>query len=176
MRELATPIVDQSGMMPYSVLQQKLDPMIPERVNCYGTSLFFDDFTETTIDALLDTLSTPPVPGVLTQIWSLGGKMNRVSAEHAAFATRDAKWLLLVDIMAMNDDDVICEQWMDALHNRLLPISHQQTSYLNAVGVKAYTTANAYKHQLEKLTKVKATYDPTNTFCHNHTIEAVEKV
>jgi len=42
--------------------------------------------------------------------------------------------------------------------------------------VKDYTTANAYKHQLEKLTKVKVTYDPTNTFCNNHTIESVETV
>lgn len=176
LRQLATPIVDQSGIMPYTVLQQKLDPMIPERVNCYGTSLFFDDFTEATIDELIDTLAAPPVPGVLTQIWSLGGKMNNVSADHAAFATRDAKWLFLIDAMAMNGEDAICEQWIDALHDRLLPISHEQTSYLNAVGVKDYTTANAYKHQLEKLTKVKATYDPTNTFCNNHTIEAVETV
>lgn len=71
LRELATPIVDQSGLMPYTVLQQKLDPMIPERVNCYGTSLFFDAFTEETVDEILRTISAPPTPGVLTQIWSL---------------------------------------------------------------------------------------------------------
>lgn len=102
--------------------------------------------------------------------------MNEIGPEHAAFATRDAQWLFLIDAMAMSGDDAVCKQWIDALHDRLLPISHEQTSYLNAAEVKGNTTVNAYKHQLEKLVNVKKQYDPNNVFCNNHTIQAIDAV
>jgi len=171
LRELAEPLVDQSGVMPFLQIQQRLDPMIPERVNCYGTSLYFADLNDEAIDALLENLSNPPAPSILGQLWALGGQMNRVPANATPFAVRDAKYVLLVDAMAMGGDDEACKQWVDGLYENLLPLSHKKASYLNALDESEDATKNAFQENLSRLVEVKKKYDPTNTFRHNHNID-----
>lgn len=171
LRELAEPLVDQSGVMPFLQIQQRLDPMIPERVNCYGTSLYFSDLNDEAIDALIENLNNPPAPSVLGQLWALGGQMNRVRADATPFAVRDAKYVLLVDAMAMNGDDEACKQWIDGLYENLLPLSYKKASYLNALDASEDATTNAFQENLSRLVEVKKKYDPTNVFRHNHNID-----
>lgn len=174
LRELAKTIVDQTAVIPFLQLQQKLDPMIPPRINCYGTSLFLDELSEESLDAFLGYVDTPPTPGFLVQLWSLGGKMNEIAADASPFAIRDAKWALLVDAMAMNGDDEACQKWIDDLYDGLLPFSHKKASYLNAICPAPNVTSIAFGQNLERLVQVKKQYDPTNIFRNNHTIEGTE--
>lgn len=171
LRELAEPLVDQTGVMPFLQIQQRLDPMIPESVNCYGTSLYFGDLNDTVIDALVEKLDNPPAPSILVQLWALGGQMNRVPADATPYAVRDAKYVLLVDAMAMGGDDEVCKQWVDAFYEDLLPLSHKKASYLNALDASEDATKNAFQANLSRLVEVKKKYDPTNTFRHNHNID-----
>jgi len=172
LRELATPIADQTAVMPFLQLQQKLDPMIPPRVNCYGTSLFLNELSEESLDAFLGYVDAPPAPGILVQLWSLGGKMNEIASDESPFAIRDAKWALLVDAMAMNGEDEACQAWIDEVYEGLLPFSHKNASYLNAICPASDVATNAFGQNLERLVRVKKQYDPTNAFRNNHTIEA----
>jgi len=174
LRELAKPIADQTAVMPFLQLQQKLDPMIPPRVNCFGTSLFLDELTEESLDAFLGFVDSPPAPGILVQLWSLGGKMNEITADQSPFAIRDAKWALLVDAMAMNGEDEACQKWIDEVYEGLLPFSHNKASYLNAICPAPDVTTHAFGQNLERLAQVKKQYDPTNTFRNNHNIEVTE--
>ena len=166
--------MDQTAVIPFLQLQQKLDPMIPPRVNCYGTSLYLDELTEEALDAFTGYVDAPPAPSILVQLWSLGGKMNETAAEKSAFAIRDAKWALLVDAMAMGGDDEACQTWIDDLYEGLLPFSHKKASYLNAICPAPDVTINAFGQNLKRLEQVKKQYDPTNTFRNNHTIEVSE--
>lgn len=171
LRELAEPLVDQSGVMPFLQIQQRLDPMIPERVNCYGTSLYFNDLNDKTIDTLIENLNNPPAPSILGQLWALGGQMNRVSTDATPFAMRDAKYVLLVDAMAIGGDDEACKQWVDGLYENLLPLSYKKASYLNAFDASEDATMNAFQENVSRLVEVKKKYDPTNVFRHNHNID-----
>ena len=173
-RELAKPIVDQSGIIPYIALQQKLDPMIPPRVNCYGTALYYDKLEGEALQKFLSFMDAPPSPAILGQVWSLGGKMNEVTAETSSFAMRDAGWAVIVDVMALEGDDVACEAWINDLYNGLLPYAHKKASYLNSINPTENAVKDAFADNYARLQQVKAQYDPTNVFCHNHNIEVAK--
>ena len=174
LRELAQPIVDQSAIIPYIALQQKLDPMIPPRVNCYGTSLYFEKLEGDTLQKFLSFVDAPPSPAILAQIWSLGGKMNEVTSETSPIAMRDASWVLLVDAMAMGGDDAACEAWISELYEGLLPYAYTKASYLNAFCPTENAVKDAFGSNYARLQQVKTQYDPSNVFCHNHTIKVAK--
>ena len=176
LRELAKPIVDQTAIIPYVQLQQKLDATTPPRANCYGTSLFFDELSEDAWEVLIEQVHAAPTPSIILQLWTLGGKMNEVTADESAFAIRDAKWALLVDALAMSGEDEACQTWTQLLYENLLPFSQQKASYLNAFCPTSDATANAFQQNFTRLAQVKKQYDPTNLFRNNHTIEVTESV
>ncbi|MCM3766133.1 FAD-binding oxidoreductase [Neobacillus niacini] len=174
LRELAEPIVDQTGMIPFASYQKKLDPMVPDHVNVYGTSLYFDQLTDETIDKLLYKIDNVPAPSILVQLWALGGEMNRVPANATPFAIRDAKFVLLVDIMAMAGDDELCKLWVDSVYGGLLPHSHKKASYLNGIGANEEATTNAFQENYSRLVEIKKKYDPENLFRYNHNIKTLK--
>ncbi|MHC0039422.1 FAD-binding oxidoreductase [Pseudoneobacillus sp. C159] len=171
LRELATPIVDQTGVVPFAQYQKKLDPMVPNHVRVYGTSLYFDELTDEILDPLINKINNAPAPSSLVQIWALGGQMNRVDKTATPFAIRDAKYVLLVDIMAMSGDDEVCKTWVDSVYGGLLPFSHKKASYLNGIGENENAVPNAYQENIERLLEIKKKYDPENRFRHNHNIQ-----
>ncbi|WP_423798292.1 FAD-binding oxidoreductase [Neobacillus sp. SAB-20_R2A] len=171
LRELAEPIMDHTGVMPFAEYQKKLDPMVPEHVRVYGTSLYFDQLTDEIIDQLLYKIYNAPAPSILVQLWALGGEMNRVPATATPYAIRDAKFVLLVDCMAMAGDDDLCKQWIDSVYGGLLPFSHKKASYLNAIGSNEEATTNAFQENYARLVEIKEKYDPENLFRHNHNIK-----
>ncbi|MBB6453796.1 FAD/FMN-containing dehydrogenase [Salirhabdus euzebyi] len=172
LRELAKPIVDQSGVIPYEELQKKLDVMVQDHIPVYGTSLYFKDLDEKTIDVLLNKLENAPVPTVLSQLWALSGKMNRIPEEETAFAIRDASFVLLLDVMVMPGmDEEVCKQWVDSLYADLLPYSHRNASYLNGIALLESATKNTFAQNYERLLSIKRKYDPSNLFRHNHNID-----
>ncbi|MDR6123547.1 FAD/FMN-containing dehydrogenase [Bacillus sp. SLBN-46] len=174
LRELAEPIVDQSGVNSFAAYQKKLDPMVPDHVRVYGTSLYFDQLTDETIEQILYKIDNAPAPSILVQLWALGGKMNRVPETATPFAIREAKFVLLVDCMAMAGDDDLCKQWIDSVYGGLLPFSYKKASYLNGIGENEVATKNAFQENYARLLEIKEKYDPLNLFQHNHNIKPIK--
>lgn len=174
LRELAEPIIDHSGVTPFATYQKKLDPMVPDHVRVYGTSLYFDELMDDTIDEILYKIDNAPAPSILLQLWALGGKMNEVPVTATPFAIRDAKFVLLVDCMAMAGDDDVCKQWIDSVYGGLLPLSYKKASYLNGIAENGEATKSAFQENYAKLVEIKEKYDPENLFRHNHNIKPVK--
>lgn len=170
LRELANPLVDQSGVMPYVKLQSKLDAMVPSHVPVFGTSLYFSKLDKETINAIMTKLETAPAPTVMAQMWALGGQMNRIPADATAFATRDASFVLLLDMMAMGVEESVCQKWVDSVYRELLPYSHEKASYLNGIDLNDKVTKNSYGKNYDRLVDIKKKYDPNNLFRFNHNI------
>ena len=171
LRELAEPLADQTAVMPFLQIQGRLDPMIPESANCYGTSLYFNELSEDVLTSLLEKLDAPPAPSIIVHLWSLGGHMNRVAPDATPFAIRDAKFALFVDIMATGGDDEACKAWVDDVYETMLPLSHKKASYLNIAGPTEDAVPNAFQENIARLVEVKKQYDPANVFRHNHNID-----
>ncbi|MRG86329.1 FAD-binding oxidoreductase [Salinibacillus xinjiangensis] len=170
-REWAVPIVDQTGVMSYVELQSKLDVLVENNIPVYGTSLYFSELNEETVDVLMEKLDHAPVPTVLSQLWALHGQMNRVPESETPFSVRDASFVLLLDAMAMPgmDEDVI-EQWIHSIYTDLLPYSHRNASYLNGIGTIESATKATYAANYDRLVGIKKKYDPKNLFRHNHNV------
>ena len=90
LRELATPLLDLSGTMPYAVLQGAFDAFFPKGWLYYWKSLYLDRLRRG--DDRRRSSATPrdrPSPMSLMALWHLGGgAASRVGAEATAFGRR----------------------------------------------------------------------------------------
>ncbi|XQY91791.1 FAD-binding oxidoreductase [Metabacillus sp. HB246100] len=170
LQELATPIVDQTGVMPYVALQKKLDAMVPTQIPVYGTSLYFASLEEEMINTLLEKLESAPAPTSLVQLWGLSGQMNQVPVHDTAFSNRDSSFVLLLDLMDMGFGQEICEQWVNSVYDVLFPFSNKGASYLNGIGENEQAVKNTLAENYERLLICKKKYDPNNRLRHNHNI------
>ncbi|MFD1039763.1 FAD-binding oxidoreductase [Virgibacillus byunsanensis] len=171
LRNLAEPLIDSTGVMPYTALQKKLDPMVPTGLPVDGTSLFFKELDDQVLNILIKGIDDSKLPMVMVQLWALHGEANRVSSHHTAFAVRDARFLLIIDGEVPKDGSSEDLGWIDAMYEKLLPYSYVKSSYLNGVKPEEQITKNTYAENYKKLSEIKERYDPDNLFCHNHNIE-----
>lgn len=171
LRELATPIADQSGITTYIELQKKFDPMVINHVPVFGTSLYFGELNDQLINRLLELMESAPAPTAMLHLWPTNGEMNKVPADKTAFAIRDAQYGMLLEIIGLGVDVELCKKWIDHAYNTLLPLSHRNSSYLNGIEVNDFATRNSLASNYDALLKIKKKYDPTNIFRHNHNID-----
>ncbi|GAA0488174.1 FAD-binding oxidoreductase [Salinibacillus aidingensis] len=145
LRNITKPVVDQSGVFPYTELQSKLDAMVESNIPVYGTSLYFSSLDDRVINKILTKLDQAPSSSILVQLWALNGEMNRVPVDETAFAVRDAAFVLFIDAMVMPDMDAeVLKNWVESVYHELLPYSHLNASYLNGIGLGDSITKRAY--------------------------------
>jgi len=95
-RELAPPIADLFGPMPYVAMQSLIDPLYPRGLHNYFRSAFLPSLHATSVDSILGSYDTVPNPLTELHIHHLGGAVSRIPSEATAFATRDAEFILNV--------------------------------------------------------------------------------
>ena len=79
LRELATPLIDLSGPIPWTAVQSAFDPFFPKKVQLYYfKSRYLNNLNKETIDTIVPLASNPPAPMVLIAIWHYGGAMSRI--------------------------------------------------------------------------------------------------
>ena len=94
LRDLGDPIVDMSGPMPYTELQQALDADYPDGLRYYWKSLHLPGLSDELIELATEWAARRPSPLSTFDIWHLGGQMAQVPAEATAFGDRSAPYLL----------------------------------------------------------------------------------
>ena len=175
LREISTPLVDLSTPIPWTMLQGMFDPFFPKAAqHYYFKSTYLKALDNDTIDAMLDQAINPPQPMILIAIWQYGGAMSRIDDTATAFTGRKNKYLFSIDACwadANADDEVLA-------YARSYLKQMQEFSpgglYVNFAGlgeegvdlVKA-----AYGVNYERLSAIKAKYDPGNLFCMNQNIK-----
>ncbi len=171
LREVTTPVVDLSGRVPYATGQTMFDPFFPKfERSYYFKSRDLAGFSDEVIDALIEGASDRALPTVLIVIWHYGGAMRRVGLEETAFPGRDTPYLFSVD--AVWDDPAETERviaWSRSYLEEMKPYT-TDGMYVNfpGFGEEGETMVHsAYGPNYERLTDVKAAYDPTNLFRMN---------
>lgn len=178
LRELATPLIDLSGPVPWTAVQSAFDPFFPKKVQLYYfKSRYLNNLNEATIDTIIPPASNPPAPMVLIAIWHYGGAMSRISDEATAFTGRNAPLLFSVD--AIWDDPKDTEKVVTYSRNFLKALEPYSTGgmYVNFAGLGEEGEAlvkSAYGANYEKLAALKHKYDPTNLFHLNQNIKPAE--
>jgi FAD/FMN-containing dehydrogenase len=173
LRELATPIADLSGQIPYTAIQTAFDPFWPKGLLTYFKALYVDGLSDDLIDELCRIDAGRPSPMSPLAIWHHGGALQHVSAEATAFGRRDAPYLVSFDSAWTDPQETepnitwAREGWA-AMHR------HSSGGvYLNFPGFgeeKEDLLRAAYGPNYERLRTLKAKYDPTNRFRMNFNI------
>jgi FAD/FMN-containing dehydrogenase len=174
LRELATPLLDLSATMPYTVLQGAFDALFPKGRLYYWKSLYLNDFEGETMAATIHLARHRPTPMSLVALWHLaGGAASRVEPDATAFGRRTAPYLLSFDTTWDDPADTDrCIAWTRDAWSAMHRFSDGGL-YLNFAGFgeeKEALVRAAYGANYDRLAALKARYDPTNLFRMNQNI------
>ena len=105
-------------------------------------------------------------------LYPISGAASRVGAEETPWAYRDANYAGV--IVGVDPDPANAEKittWCKDYYNALHPYS-SGGAYSNFMMDEGQERVKAsYKHNYERLTQIKAKYDPTNFFSVNQNIK-----
>jgi FAD/FMN-containing dehydrogenase len=174
LRDLATPLLDLSATMPYTVLQSAFDAFFPAGRLYYWKSVYLNDFDGETMAATIRYARDRPTPMSLMGLWHLGGgAASRVGAEATAFGRRDVPYLLSFDTTWTDHaDDERCIGWTRAAWADMRRLGPGGL-YLNFAGFgeeKEDLVRAGYGANYDRLVELKSRYDPGNLFRMNQNI------
>ena len=169
LRDFGPPVVDEIQPMPYGAIQAALDEPLPVGNRYYSKGHLIGHLTEDLVAVLVESYQRVPTPGSFVILQALGNAAKRVDPAATAFSHRHAEYELTI-LAGWTDraDDERCVRWVRELYDAAEPfgIGH----YVNSL-VEDMSVESAYQPDtLQRLSALKATYDPTNFFRMNPNI------
>jgi FAD binding domain/Berberine and berberine like len=165
------PIFEHTGPMPYPVMQTLFDGLFPPGLQWYWRADFFNELGPDASAKHLEFGSKIPTPLSQMHLYPISGAAGRVKKDATPWAYRDAKYagvFVGVDPDPSNAEKITkwCKDYWEALH----PYS-SGGAYLNFIMNEGQERIKAsYKHNYDRLTKIKRKYDPGNFFKINQNI------
>jgi FAD/FMN-containing dehydrogenase len=173
LRTLGKPIAEHVGPMPFVAWQQAFDPLLTPGRRNYWKSHDFVELGDPAIDLLTDYAGRLPSPECEIFIAHLGGAVNRVPATATAYPHRDANFVVNVHTRwGEAAQDAECIGWARSFFDALAPHATGGV-YVNFMPADEAqrVQGGAYGVNYERLSKLKAKYDPGNLFRQNQNIE-----
>jgi FAD/FMN-containing dehydrogenase len=168
-RALAEPLADLLHPMRYP----ELYPPEEEGYRPIGAhrTMFVDRVDESVAATILDRLGTSTAQMAAAQLRVLGGAMARVPSDATAFAHRSSKIMVnLAALCGSTDELPEHDAWVGAFADALRQEDHGV--YANFLGNEGEARIrDAYPGETwDRLTRIKARYDPSNLFRLNQNI------
>jgi len=175
LRELAEPLFDLSGPMPYTVVQSLLDSFYPAHQYLhYWKSLYLNHLDEEAIATLTDWADNRPAGHGSIDLWAMGGAASRVGADATALGDRSAPFTLVWNTTWSDPNESEKNiAWTRACYQAMQPYSPGR-SYLNFPGFGEEgdeLVRMAYGPNYDRLVRIKNSYDPSNLFRLNQNIK-----
>ncbi|MGB5431055.1 FAD-binding oxidoreductase [Eudoraea sp.] len=169
------PIFEHVGEMPYPAIQTLFDGLFPSGLQWYWRADFFNDFSKEVRAAHLKYGSSIPTPLSQMHLYPITGAASRVGNEDTPWAYRDAKYAgVIVGVSPEPEDAPKITQWCKDYWEALHPYS-SGGAYSNFMMEEGQERVQAsYKHNYDRLTEIKKTYDPNNFFRVNQNIKPKE--
>lgn len=157
--------------MPFNVLQSAFDALYPPGLQWYWRADMFTEISDAAIDIHLKYGAELPTGHSTMHMYPIDGAAARISEEATAFAYRDGGWA--GTIVGVDPDPANAElitDWAQRYWEELHPTS-AGGAYVNFLMLEGQDRVQAaYRGNYERLTQVKATYDPENVFHINQNI------
>jgi FAD/FMN-containing dehydrogenase len=175
LRRLGTPLFDMSGPTLFTHVQSGFDPLFPRNtLRAYWKSQYLDELPDAAIDVIAGRALNRPQPLTLVNTFHMGGAIAAVDPEATAFSQRPAPYMVSIDGMWDDPaDDAGTIAWVRAAGEDVARYGNGG-EYLNFTGLagESYQAGvdSAYGRNLERLARIKTTYDPDNLFRINHNI------
>jgi FAD/FMN-containing dehydrogenase len=170
-REVAEPIADLLGPMPYSVLQSLLDPLWGKGIHSYFKATNLARLDDELIDRLCEVHVVAPGPQCEIHVHQMGGAVARVPEGATAFAERSMPFVLnAVTGWHDPDQDMAHREWARTVIAAASAVSTGR-AYVNFLGDRSAARTSYGAETYARLVALKDAYDPTNVFRLNQNIE-----
>ena len=171
LREFGTPVGDHVGVQPYTAWQQAFDPLLAPGARNYWKSHNFSRLDDKLFDAVIEYIKKLPSPQCEIFFGAIGGATTRPAPDSAAYAHRDAQFVMNVhgrwDDPA---DDERCIGWARDFFKASAPYASSGV-YVNFLTAdEGDRVRSAYGPNYDRLVQVKRKYDPANLFRTNQNI------
>jgi FAD/FMN-containing dehydrogenase len=170
-RQVAAPVAEHVGPMPYPALNSAFDPLVPPGLQHYWKAAFVTELTDEAIAAHVEHGARVPVVNSTMHLYPINGAVHDVAPDATAFGHRDASFAAVIAGMwpdpAQNEANT---RWVKDYYAAIAPHS-QPGGYTNfASGDDQPKVVDNYGANYERLREVKRTYDPGNLFHLNQNI------
>lgn len=174
LRDLAEPVADVLGPIPYTVLQSLFDESAPAGLGTYWKSEYLAEVDDEGLDRLVDQAAALSglFPLSVVHLHHVEGAVSEEPAGGSAFAHRDIRFVL--NIIGVWDRPEMAGSHIDWVRGAWQAMQPHGTGrpYVNFLGpdepdrVRAAYGAATY----ERLAQLKGRYDPDNVLRINHNI------
>lgn len=171
LRTLGQAIGDGFGAYPFTGFQQAFDPLLTPGARNYWKSHNFTELSDGLIDQLIDYARKLPSAQSEIFIAQMGGAINRISPDATAYPHRDVEFIMNVHTRwDTADQDDVCVNWAHEFYTATEPFSTGGV-YVNFISEGDDRVRSAYGTNYDRLTQVKAKYDPDNFFRLNQNVQ-----
>jgi len=172
--DVAEPLVDFSGVMPYVDVQQVWDADYPDGMRYYWKSLNLASLNDDIIAKIADHARRQPSPKSTTDLWFVAGASRQATNGASAFHGRESAVLLGLEAnWTDSNDDAENIAWAREFIAAMEPYS-DGSRYLNFAGFQEEgeeMMRSAFGPHYERLVDLKQRDDPTNLFRLNQNID-----
>jgi len=171
-RDVATPVAEHVGTMPYADLNGAFDALVPRGLQHYWKAEFVGDLTPEEIALHMDHGSRVPVVNSTVHLYPINGACHDVAPDATAFGHRDATYAVVIAGMWPDPaDNEAHTQWVKDYDAAIAP-SAQGGGYINFASADDQPKVAAnYGANYDRLLEVKRQYDPGNLFHLNQNIK-----
>lgn len=172
LRKFDTPLGEHVGVQPYTAWQQAFDPLLTPGARNYWKSHNFSTLQDGLFDAVIEYIEKLPSPQCEIFFGAIGGATTRPAPHSAAYAHRDAQFVMNVHGRWEDPvDDERCIAWARDFFNASAPFASSGV-YVNFLTAdEGDRVRSAYGPNYDRLAQVKRTYDPDNLFRMNQNIQ-----
>ena len=170
-RDVATPVAEHVGVMPYAALNSAFDALVPPGLQHYWKAAFVEELTDDAIAAHLEHGPRVPVVNSTMHLYPIDGACHDVAADATAFGHREASFAPVIAGMWPDPaDNARNTAWVKDYFAAVAPHS-QAGGYVNfASPDDQQRVADNYGTNYARLREIKRRYDPTNLFRLNQNI------
>ena len=171
-RDVANPVAEHVGPMPYPALNSAFDALVPRGLQHYWKAAFVDDLSPEAIRAHMEHGPRVPVVNSTVHLYPINGACHDVAARRNGVRSPGRHLAVVIAGMwpdpADNDANT---RWVKEYDAAISPLS-QGGGYINfASGDDQGKVAANYGANYGRLQEVKRRYDPDNLFHLNQNIE-----
>ncbi|BBA97267.1 putative FAD-dependent oxygenase [Actinacidiphila reveromycinica] len=167
-RAIVPPLADLVKAMPYPGMFPPVNP--DEHPISAARNMFIDRVDRATAETIVERISTSTARMASAQLRVLGGALARVPSEATAFAHRRSRIMAHLAAVHTGEPDVH-EAWVEEFAAAIRQSdSGSYANFVAAADAEQVQNAMYPGATWERLTRVKAEYDPSNLFRSNHNI------
>jgi FAD/FMN-containing dehydrogenase len=168
------PIVDLWQPMPYLAVQQLLEAGNPYGARSYWRAYNVGGIDESAIDTFIERAAMIPSPLTAFIMLGLGGAISRVGEDDTALSGRNVPFNVHLNGIWENEaEDEENIAWVRETTTAFAPYTVPGMALNFTTEISTADLEDSYGGKLQRLRKLKSTYDPTNLFRLNQNIPPV---